>query len=261
MADYDSPEQENFGDSLNPALVFALLKSSELFPIDFDDAWQWVGWTRKSTAKEILISNFVESVDFCRKGFKSPNGGRPSEWILLTVDCFKSLAMMAGTPKGRRIRQYFLSCEAELKRKLEQEQETHKKRVIRAVVDDQPSHWTKRYEDDFFSEAYRITGWKKTAKGHPPCMGNFINKAVYDYFPEGVPEQLRKVNPRNSNGHRSRKHHQHLTPFLGLTVLDAQKAVTVAVMRLSPPSNLKRFEQNMQKACGSTIQVEIPFTD
>lgn len=130
MADYDSSEQENFGDSLNPALVFALLKSSELFPIDFDDAWQWVGWTRKSTAKEILISNFVESVDFCRKGFKSPSGGRPSEWILLTVDCFKSLAMMAGTPKGRRIRQYFLWCEAELKRKLEQEQETHKKELF-----------------------------------------------------------------------------------------------------------------------------------
>lgn len=34
---------------------------------------------------------------------------------MLTVDCFKSLGMMAGTEQGKKIRRYFLECERQLK--------------------------------------------------------------------------------------------------------------------------------------------------
>ena len=46
---------------------------------------------------------------------KTPEGGRPSEFIKLTIDCFKSFGMMAGTEKGKEIRRYFLMCERQLK--------------------------------------------------------------------------------------------------------------------------------------------------
>lgn len=108
---------------LPESLVFGLLESTDRFPIDLDDAWKWIGWSKKQDAKELLLNNFRDGKDFLRKGVKSPAGGRPSESIVLTVDCFKSLAMMAGTPKGQKVRDYFIDCENELKRKLKEEAE------------------------------------------------------------------------------------------------------------------------------------------
>ena len=96
-------------------LALALTQSANEFPVDFDDAWQWIGYANKRNAKDTLINNFIEGVDFLRKGTKSPSGGRPRENIALTTDCFKSLGMMAGTEKGKEIRRYFLECERQVK--------------------------------------------------------------------------------------------------------------------------------------------------
>ncbi len=93
----------------------AMMQSTEQFPVDFDNAWEWIGWKKKQDGKNVLINNFIEGVDFLRKGVKRPSGGRPKEFIEITVDCFKSLGMMAGTEKGREIRQYFLKCEKQAK--------------------------------------------------------------------------------------------------------------------------------------------------
>jgi phage anti-repressor protein len=91
--------------------VFNLIKSNEDFPVNLDDAWQWLGYARKDNAKATLLNNFIENMDFFRSNRKTPQGGRPSELILLTIECFKSLAMMSGTDKGREVRRYFLECE------------------------------------------------------------------------------------------------------------------------------------------------------
>jgi hypothetical protein len=47
------------------------------------------------------------------------HGGHNKEQIRLTVDCFKSLGMMAGTDKGTEIRRYFLKCERIAKQAVE----------------------------------------------------------------------------------------------------------------------------------------------
>jgi phage anti-repressor protein len=92
-------------------LALALVQSVDPFPIDFDDAWQWVGYSTKQKAKSKLTHHFEEGIDFLTKRLKTPQGGRPSEQINLTIDCFKSFGMMAGTDKGKEIRRYFLECE------------------------------------------------------------------------------------------------------------------------------------------------------
>ena len=96
-------------------LAMVMVQSAEQFPVDFDNAWKWIGWKKKQDGKNVLLNNFLEGEDFLRKGVKSPNGGRPKEFITITVDCFKSLGMMAGTEKGREIRRYFLGCEKQVK--------------------------------------------------------------------------------------------------------------------------------------------------
>lgn len=86
-------------------------QTSDPFPVDFDRAWQWLGYSRKDHAKTALLSSgFVEGFDFSRISGES-TGGRPSEDIRLTIDCFKQWGMMAGTEQGKQIRRYFLECE------------------------------------------------------------------------------------------------------------------------------------------------------
>jgi len=250
--------------NLSTENIFGLLQSTKEFPVDFDEAWQWIGYGRKGAAKEALLNaGFFLGIDF--RVFpnirKNPKGGRPSEVIRLTVDCFKSFAMMAGTDQGRQVRQYFLKCERDLKELLESQKAKNAHRVVKAVVQNEADPWVKRFEDEFFDEAYRVTGWSRPEKGHPACMGGFINTTVYDYFPDGVPERLRQVNPKNEKGNRLKKHHQHLTPLAGLPILGSQKAATIAVMRLSPSGDRKKFHNNMAKACGTQFQVELPFMD
>ncbi len=87
------------------------LESDEQFPVEFDLAWQWLGYTRKDSALDTLKSYFEEYLDFSGYNRKNPQGGRPSHCYRLTVDCFKELGMLAKTEKGKLVRKYFLECE------------------------------------------------------------------------------------------------------------------------------------------------------
>lgn len=109
-------------NSISKTVILEYLNSREEFPIDFDDAWKWIGYSTKQKGLQTLKSNFEEGIDFLTKGLKSSQGGRRSEHIVLTIDCCKSLAMMAGTPKGREVRKYFLECERRLKELVAQAQ-------------------------------------------------------------------------------------------------------------------------------------------
>ncbi|MDZ7951286.1 antA/AntB antirepressor family protein [Nostoc sp. DedQUE09] len=107
------------------SLALSLYQSDEQFPIDLDNAWQWLGWGSKNKALECLVANFEEGIDFLTLGKKASNGGRPGKYITLTIDCFKHLAMMSGTPQGKVIRKYFLECERILKTLATQRTQLH----------------------------------------------------------------------------------------------------------------------------------------
>ena len=107
-------------------LALSLIQSAKPFPIDFEQGWQWLGYSSKHKAKEKLKRNFEETIDFevftqmvVNSTRQAIQGGRPSEKIFLSIDCFKSLGMMAGTSKGKEVRQYFLKCEHIAKQAIE----------------------------------------------------------------------------------------------------------------------------------------------
>jgi phage anti-repressor protein len=101
--------------SFNQELAIALYESTENFPVDLDNAWQWLGYAKKQNAKDKLIRNFEDGIDFRVTQMREtkPDGSfsHRSEKIELTVDCFKSLGMMSGSEQGKTIRRYFLECE------------------------------------------------------------------------------------------------------------------------------------------------------
>jgi phage anti-repressor protein len=95
-------------------IAIYLWNSVEKFPVDFELAWQWLGYTRKDSAKKKLARNFVENEDYMLRHLaeSAPDKGlthRDDIW--LSCNCLKEMAMMAGTQKGKKVRQYFLECE------------------------------------------------------------------------------------------------------------------------------------------------------
>jgi phage anti-repressor protein len=207
---------------LTPDVVFSLLKSSDPFPVDFENAWQWIGYSRKGAAKTALIPEkekvFIEGIDFSITFGKS-SGGRKPELIKLTIDCFKSFCMMAGTPKGREVRLYFLRCEAELKCKLEEErnqqQANTKQRLVGAIVSNKIVSRYPKFDDEFYELLYkkRGNGWEnRDPKNRPVCVANWTNTVVYDRLyggidQDGVKAKLLEVNPVQENGRRKDLHH------------------------------------------------------
>lgn len=84
-------------------LAKSLVESTEQFPVDFDVAWEWLGYSRKDSAKRVLLSNFELNIDFIinpvfnRKGIQF----NPKEDILLTTICAKEFLAITKTPRGK----------------------------------------------------------------------------------------------------------------------------------------------------------------
>jgi hypothetical protein len=93
-------------------LVQGFINSGDRFPVDFEDAWQWLGYSTKQKAKNTLLKNFECGQDFnVNQSVKVQDEGgrrvsRPFELITLTVECFKELGMLAGTEKGKQVRKF-----------------------------------------------------------------------------------------------------------------------------------------------------------
>ncbi|MFK0733797.1 MAG: hypothetical protein ACFKPT_02510 [Gloeotrichia echinulata GP01] len=102
-------------------IAIYLWESEEEFPVDFELAWQWLGYTRKDSAKKKLVRNFAQGEDYTLRHLaeSAPDKGLAHrEDIWLSCNCLKEMAMMAGTQKGKEVRQYFLQCEALAKQTL-----------------------------------------------------------------------------------------------------------------------------------------------
>jgi hypothetical protein len=87
--------------NLNKELIQNFIDSNDTFPIDFDDAWQWLEYSTKQSAKKKLSRNFDVNIDYSSKWMSvaHSNGLTASrtEKIYLTVECFKELGMLAQT--------------------------------------------------------------------------------------------------------------------------------------------------------------------
>lgn len=95
-------------------LAQQLIESNDRFPVSFDLAWEWIGYSRKNNAKQALLdAGFIENEDLLIKQQPTTTGiqANLNENISLTIECFKMWAMMAKTSQGKQIRLYFLDCE------------------------------------------------------------------------------------------------------------------------------------------------------
>jgi hypothetical protein len=122
--------------------------------VDLDDVWQWMGFSKKKTAKDLLQKHFTANIDYkisedsenltetLLKGKgkqtfdenKEQRGGHNKETILMNIKTFKKLCMKANTKKAGEIHDYYIKMEETLHQyiveSLHQEKKLVKERML-----------------------------------------------------------------------------------------------------------------------------------
>jgi phage anti-repressor protein len=161
-----------------------LVNSTEQFPVDFEDAWQWLEYSRKDVAKKAFDKcGFIENVDYVvlRLSVESDNEAvlspqekailQRTQVIKLTNECFKVWAMMAGTPKGKEVRLYYLECEkiAKEREKIQYQLPTEISQLIQEnhKVIQQSMQCISVLEDEKFHREFYLNQIEEITKEHP----------------------------------------------------------------------------------------------
>lgn len=130
--------QQHFTESeqrlfLSSFYCYLNYNSKSDFVIDLDDIWKWLGFSRKDPAKRAVQKFFTKDTDY--KIALHPNverkneGGFNRETVLLNIETFKTLCMLASTSKGKEVRNYFLKLEDIMHDLLKEESEELRKRL------------------------------------------------------------------------------------------------------------------------------------
>ena len=99
--------------------------SDKKFPINIDLLVEMKVYDEKGHTKKKLKKHFLEQVDFiiekvaCKisqANLQNSHGGQNKEHIFLTVDCFKSLCLLANSEMGKQTKRYYLDLEKVFKK-------------------------------------------------------------------------------------------------------------------------------------------------
>lgn len=150
---------------------------SELIPIQDNDGAQAVMGRDLHTFLEVstryndwiarLIEKygFIAGQDFYSKMSKTPNGGRPSENHVLTLDMAKEISMVQNNDKGRQARRYFIECERRAKEPADLSPEELMARAIKVA-----DHTIKELEAKTADQALALEAAKPKVEYYDHCV-------------------------------------------------------------------------------------------
>lgn len=150
---------------------------NELIPIQDNDGAQAVMGRDLHTFLEVstryndwiarLIEKygFIAGQDFYSKMSKTPNGGRPSENHVLTLDMAKEISMVQNNDKGRQARRYFIECERRAKEPAELSPEEIMARAIKVA-----DHTIKELEAKTADQALALEAAKPKVEYYDHCV-------------------------------------------------------------------------------------------
>ena len=102
-------ENRNVDENIIELFLFSLKEKD--FPVNVDKLVELKVYMYKRNLVNKLKEYFIEEKDFCFMSSKSKTGGRPSENIMLSVECFKSLCITAQNDFGKKTREYYITVE------------------------------------------------------------------------------------------------------------------------------------------------------
>jgi phage anti-repressor protein/DNA-binding transcriptional MerR regulator len=104
------------------------------YPINLENIFKMIGFANKGNAMKTIKSNFTKDEDYKtllfpmekQKHTDETRGGHNKENIMLNVDTFKNLCMLAKTDRGKQIRKYYVKLENIHNKIIKEEIEHHK---------------------------------------------------------------------------------------------------------------------------------------
>ena len=115
----DVLKQENKDVDENIIELFLFSLKEKDFPVNVDKLVELNVYTYKRNVLRKL-QEYNEGKDYCSLESKSKTGGRPSENIMLSVECFKSLCIMSKNEFGKKTREYYITIEEAFKKYMEE---------------------------------------------------------------------------------------------------------------------------------------------
>jgi len=105
------------------------------FPINLDDVYKMIGFANKGNAMKTIKNNFIENEDYKKQLFRTEKlvkndknlggSGLNQEIIMLNVDTFKNICMIAKTEKAKEIRKYYVKLENIFNKLINEEHKQH----------------------------------------------------------------------------------------------------------------------------------------
>jgi phage anti-repressor protein len=143
------------------------------YPINLENVFKMIGFANKGNAKRTLENNFVKDEDY-KTSFlpteKRETGGSLNEQIMLNIDTFKNLCMLAKTQQGKEIRKYYVKLENIYNKVIKEEIENTQKLLEenKKLLEEQKEKIemleSKPETEGFFRESGYIYIIKETAK-------------------------------------------------------------------------------------------------
>lgn len=92
--------------------------------------------------------------------------------------------------------------------------------------------WVKTFPDEFYIQMFRLRNWDYNGRLKTSYAGVLTNFLVYNRLPEGVLDELKRLNPiLNKNGYRRYRLHQGLTKETGYKHLTQHISTVTTMMR------------------------------
>lgn len=107
---------------------------------------------------------------------------------------------------------------------------------LQKFLEEEKGKWVKTFPDEFFESIFKMKGWTWSVanKGKKPqVVGYYINNYVYSRLAPKVLTELRKLNPKDSNGNRKGKYPQWIDVDFGHPKLKEHLNILIAFARAS----------------------------
>ena len=136
-------------------------------------------------------------------------------------------------------------------------------KILKAYIAKELLPWTLKFPEEFYKEMFRLNNWSygATSKQKKPMLaGKYTKQYIYDQLPEGVIDEIKKLNPKritgSAKGLHEKHHHRYLTKEVGHPHLDKLIASVTTLMRISP--NWRKFQEHFARAFGKQAQLDFP---
>jgi phage anti-repressor protein len=100
------------------------------YPINLENVFKMIGFANKGNAMKTIKSNFTKDEDYkvtlLHTEKRKNEGGFNKEEVMLNIDTFKNLCMLAKTNKGKEIRKYYVKLENIYNKIIKEEIESQK---------------------------------------------------------------------------------------------------------------------------------------